>query len=30
MSVGKIRTAIIGVGGVSQLQHFPGVQCDPR
>ena len=30
MSVGKIRTAIIGVGGVSQLQHFPGIQCDPR
>ncbi len=30
MSEKKIRTAIVGVGGVSQLQHFPGVQCDPR
>jgi predicted dehydrogenase len=30
MSERKLRTAVIGVGGVSQLQYFPGVQCDPR
>ena len=30
MSNRKLKTAIIGVGGVSQLQYFPGVHCDPR